>query len=280
MRQSVWEGDAFKCGAIIKCIIANTRYAVFDNHRLNELFVVKPRVGRIISKSVHGATSRNDKLARGFVECPCKVAPRAAVDHVLYKGLTALSAYVVFDIVELNRSGDFRVPKKSLAYCIPFIFGATVNHTRKVRAIGERLIADARDTVRNLDARKTCAIVERIPADARDTIRERDAHKVSARLERRRADARDTVTDRDARKATAIPKRIRADARDAIRNRDARKACAIGERIRADARDATIGRNDTGFTTGNQGFACGFNQAIPRGMIFAISILHRDARKA
>ena len=102
-------------------------------------------------------------------------------------------------------------------------------HTRQVATPIERILVNARDTVRDRDASQTLAFSKRTIADARDAIGYRDAGPTLASIECILTNARDAGRNRDAGQAGAIIERIISNACDTVGDRDAGQAGAIIE---------------------------------------------------
>ena len=83
-------------------------------------------------------------------------------------------------------------------HTIPLIHCAEVGHTRKVRALKERIAFDARHAVGNRHAREACAIEERIQPDGIHAVAYFHARKARAIRERAVPDARNAVGNRHA----------------------------------------------------------------------------------
>ena len=142
-----------------------------------------------------------------------------------------------WNVVKMNRCRGRNLCLQFLNR-IPFFFRTREINIGQATATIERMIANARNTIGNRDARQATATRERRRANARDAVANRNARQAIAIKERRRANARDAVANRNARQAIAITERSIANARDAVGNRNARQATATSERIRANARDA------------------------------------------
>ena len=130
------------------------------------------------------------------------------------------------------------IPGTTFADLIPLCHCALKSNICQARAISERILPDARDAVRDDDARQARATGERRIPDARDAVRDVNARQARAFAERIIPDARDAVRDGDACQTRATIERVPPDARDAVRDGDARQVRATVERRIPDARDA------------------------------------------
>ena len=106
-----------------------------------------------------------------------------------------------------------RLPIISFRDLIPLRHRALESDARQTPAIGERLLSDACDAIRDGDARQAYATIECAMFNACDAIRDDDARQACATGERT-SYARDAVRDRDARQSRATEERAIADALD------------------------------------------------------------------
>ena len=102
----------------------------------------------------------------------------------------------------------------------------------------KRFLPDARNAVRDRDARQATATPKCILPDTRNAVRDRDARQAATTPKRIIPDALNAVSYRDARQAAATPKRILPDTRNAVSYRDARQARAARKRTLPDTRNA------------------------------------------
>lgn len=132
-----------------------------------------------------------------------------------------------------------------------------------------------------MDGVITCVVVpirsfaDRVPLCLRAGIS--DTCQAGATVERTFSNARNAIRDRDTPQAGAIGER-RTNACDTIRDRDNPQAGATGERIISNARDAPVGWDHAAFASCNQGFTCGFDDAISSAMVGGISTCNDYAR--
>ena len=115
--------------------------------------------------------------------------------------------------------------------------------------MGERPISNARDAVRDLEARQRGAPVERIFSNARNTVWNhqignqniikveiaRIIQRICSIIAERNATPCRKIGDIDARKVRAIIERQTSNARDAVRDRNACQRGAPGKRIFSNA---------------------------------------------
>ena len=138
----------------------------------------------------------------------------------------------------------------------------------------ERIISNARNTIRDRDASQTATTGECAISNARDAIRDRDASQTATTGERITSNARNTIRDRDACQTTTTGERTTSNARHAVRDRDFFQTATKEECAISNACYASIGWNDAVLTTCNQGFAFCFNYAISIAMVFCVSTFY------
>ena len=114
-------------------------------------------------------------------------------------------------------------------------------HAGQRAATREHSSFNARDAVRDRNARKAPAKGERIFSNAGDAVRDLDARKARAICERTISDARDAIGDFDVLKCRTTVERIPFNARDAARELDAYKTRERSERRTSNARNAIPG---------------------------------------